>query len=188
MKNPEKVLGKIEQIFGAAEEAIKATDTITIEDDIHPEREVIITTEEYDDITERVENTLSSATANFDNPQYFDFLDLKKDFLIAKRNLRKLIAHGQRLMDTSAGMSLDEMTATQIQAVAQLSDSVTNQLQLMITLYKDITEIQKNLTPSTPGNLPAGATVQGNVVTNNVLFQGDTSQLMKLINGSKISK
>lgn len=110
----------------------------------------------------------------------FELDDLKKDFLMVKRNLHKMIRRGQTMMDTTQYMDLEDSTAGKIMAIAQLSTSISMNLKMLIEIYKDIVDIEKTRRPEVPGVI-SGA-VSGDV-NQNIIFSGDTAELMRYIKG-----
>lgn len=149
---------KIENIFNAAEEVIE---NLEVDD------EKLITmgpaSYEIDEVGD-IEET----------DTVFEVMELKKDFIMVKRNLQKLVRQGQNLMDGVGIMHLDDMNGAQMSGIAQLSDVIGNQLKMMIEMYKDISEIERNKKPQNP-------LVPGNVtgdLNQNILFTGTTADLL----------
>ena len=167
MRNPmkqRKNIKKLEKVFNIAEDVIQS-----LEINKEGMQEITLAPEAYQFDEKEIEKNGVLGLA-----------ELKADFLIAKRNLRKLIRHGQTLMDTSADMDMEEMTASKIMAIAQLSTSISGQLKMLVEIYKDIAEIEK----SRKGGLPGA--FEGNlagVVHQNIIFTGDATSLMKYLKG-----
>lgn len=161
---PEKKIAKLEKIFDAAETAIQE---ISVDDEGNQIYELAPEGWERTEIEEVKDGNV------------FDLTELKKDFILAKRNLYTLIRKGQMLMNGIDELDLEEMTGTKIMAIAQLSTSVSGQLKMLVEIYKDIADIEKTRRPEIPG-VVAGA-VQGDL-NQSIVFAGDTAELMKHLN------
>lgn len=161
--NPERKIAKIEKIFNAAETAVQE---ITIDEEGNQTYEMAPEGWERLEIEEVKDGNV------------FDLTDLKKDFILAKRNLYTLIRKGQMLMNGIDDLDLEEMTGTKIMAIAQLSTSVAGQLKMLVEMYKDIADIEKMRRPDIPGVIHGA--VQGDL-NQNIVFAGDTSELMKYL-------
>ena len=112
--------------------------------------------------------------------------DLKKDFLIAKRNLKALIVKGQTLLTGVNALNLEEISGSGMVGIAQLFNSVTTQVGMLVTMYKDISEIEKNRKPDTKETMN-NTTVQGNL-TQNVVFSGSNAELLEIMKKAALSK
>lgn len=169
-KNNIKKLNKIEQIFGAAD------DVVTNMEEKTGGMEITLGAEAYE--IEEQDEVLPVAIGD----DVFSLTELKTDFTLARRNLRKLIRRGQTLMDTLQNADLEDMTAGKIMAIAQLSTSVSQQLKMLSEMYKDIMEIEKGRNGPPSGSI--GPSITGVTGDINMIFAGDTKSLMKHIKGN----
>ncbi len=112
----------------------------------------------------------------------FELQELKNSFVETRRGLQTLLLNGQRLMNQTSTLQLASMTASQVEAIAALSNTVSTQLNLMITLYKTIAEIEQLRMPK---NASIGNVGDNANITNQTIFVGDTSQLLEAINNKK---
>jgi hypothetical protein len=110
----------------------------------------------------------------------FELDDLKKDFLMVKRNLHKMIRRGQTMMDSMEYMDMEDATATKVMAIAQLSTSISLNLKMLIEIHKDIVDIERARRPDIPGVIHGA--VEGDV-HQNIIFAGNADELMKHIRG-----
>lgn len=102
---------------------------------------------------------------------------LKQDFMLARNNIIKLISTGQRILDQASVLDVSDLKASQLEALATLQSTLGANLKLLLEIYKDIAAIEKSR-----GN-PSQANVNnGSVTTNNIVFTGSSSDLLKLIN------
>jgi len=91
-------------------------------------------------------------------------------------------------MSQVSEISLVDLKASEISAMAQLSETMMKQAKAIPEIYKDITEIQLNLqklrNPFASGNGNSEGGVVNNTQTNNY-FSGTTDDLLKMINDNK---
>lgn len=162
---------KMEKIFDLADETIQEMDETS--------KEITLAPSGY----ETVDVELSDS--DIGNPaKTFELSELKKDFLIAKRGLKKLVKQGQTMMDTAQYVDLETATGSQIMAIATLSKVISEQLAMLITSYKDISEIEKNMRPSLIGE---SAVIKGNV-TNQTINVSSADLLKNIMENMKNDK
>jgi len=118
--------------------------------------------------------------------EVFSLAVLKSDFLLIRQNVMKLVSTGQRIMDSVSVLDVSDMKAAQLSAISSLQKTLGDNLQLMISIYREICEIERlrlglSGTPQEGGvqQIATGNTV--NNTTNNIVFTGDTSQLLDII-------
>lgn len=111
----------------------------------------------------------------------FELLELKSDFIMVKRNLKRLITHGQDLFDQIPKLDIDDLKASQIEAIASLSNSINQNLMDLVGLYKVIVEIEQ-ARRGNPGPMGYGQNnhIQGNLQQ---VFIGNSAEALKHING-----
>lgn len=132
--------------------------------------------------TELSTEVLDSEETKF---EVFTLENLKTDFLLIRNNIIKLVNSGQRILDTASLLDVSDMKAQQLQAIASIQQTLGNNLESLVKIYKQIVEIEKlrskeKKTDSNPAN---GSTLvnSGTVVNNQIMFNGDTSQLLDFI-------
>lgn len=109
----------------------------------------------------------------------FDLVELKTDFIMVKRNLKKLIDSGQRLFDQTIGLDLEDLKAGQIAAIAELSNSINKNLMDLVNIYKLIVDIESVKRGS---NQVPGALNSGIQTLNQQVFVGNAADALKHIN------
>jgi hypothetical protein len=111
---------------------------------------------------------------------------LKADFVIIRQNVKKLIATGQRVLDTVSVIDPSDLNAPQLKAIAEVMNSVGSNTELLIKIYKEITNIEKTRAGNKPKpNEAPGLVNQGSMTTNNIVFSGDTNQLLAFLKENK---
>lgn len=163
---------KIENIFKEAEEI---AENLEIEDIDEEEKNITLSVAGYE-IEESIDPEL------LENKEIFEIKELKKDFIICKRTLYTIIRKGQQIL-SSAPCSTDELKASEIAALAQLSEVISKQLKMIVEMYKDIQDIELKIKQMQSGiNVPEGSNFTQN---NNNVFVGRTDELMDIINNRK---
>ena len=104
---------------------------------------------------------------------------LKQDFMLARNNIIKLINTGQRILDQASVLEISDLKASQLEALAVMQSTLGANLKLLLEIYKDIAAIEKSRSTLPP---PPTAINNGQVTTNNIMFTGSSSDLLKLIN------
>lgn len=101
---------------------------------------------------------------------------LKKDFLMVRQNLISLISKGQTLFDKTSELDLTELKASQIEALATLQKTISENLKMLIEIYRDIVEIEnkRNNKNEVPQLVNTGT-------LNQVLFNGSTLDLLNAL-------
>lgn len=162
-----KRLQKVEELFGVAE---KTLEQCQLPEETPSEVEII----PQEEITEL---TPINGENGVTIPRLFSLSEVRQDFVLAKRNLHKLLDRCQTLMDGTISMKIEDMKAGQIEAVSSLANSITMQIQTVMSLYGDLAKIEEMRTPP---EMKGGGKIKddGNDLT---VFVGDTDQLIKII-------
>jgi hypothetical protein len=108
---------------------------------------------------------------------------LKQDFLLIRNNVIKLINTGQRILDGASVLDISDLKPSQLEALANLQATLGGNMKLMLDIYKDIASIEKSrrVVPTKAETL-ANNTGTINNTNNQIVFAGDSSELLKLIN------
>ena len=150
-----KKVNKMDKIFDLADETIQEMDEST--------KEITMSPSSYETVDVEIsDNDIGDPNVTF------ELSELKKDFLIAKRGLKKLVKQGQTMMDTAQYVDLETASGSQIMAIATLSKVISEQLKMLVESYKDISEIEKNMRPST--GFGEGTIIKGNVTQQTVVM------------------
>lgn len=166
--NKSKKLQNLEQKFNLAENLIEEL-SATI-DDISCTELAVAEITEGELTTVEDEKILSVAT-------------LKQDFLLVRNNLIRLINTGQRILDSASQLEISDLKASQLDALSNLQSTLGNNMQMLISLYKDIAGIEKSRQKPAPKSLvPEQNSGTINTTNNQIVFAGDSSQLLKLLN------
>jgi len=165
-KTPKR-LRKVEELF---EVAGKVLEECTIQEEENENSVEIIPSDNHK--LKKVENFNTEDEAL---PRLFALEEVRTDFLIVKRNLLKLMNKCQTLMDGTTEMQIFNITASQIDAISQLSNSITLQIQTVLKLYKDLAEIEQLRIP------PEQRKLKKNEEKNGVVYIGDTKSLLNII-------
>lgn len=113
--------------------------------------------------------------------EVFTLESLKSDFVAIRQHIMKLILSGQRILETASLMDVSDLKAPQIMALSSLQKTLGDNSKLLIDIYRQIGEIEKLRSKERPPE-PNGSIVNsGTVVNNQILFNGDTSQLLDFI-------
>jgi len=115
-------------------------------------------------------------TKNIPEEELFSFEQLKNDYLMIRQELMKLIQLGQKILANASELEIYDLKAGQLMALAQLQDSVSRNLELMIDIYKKLTEIKKNLEVSKEEKKE-----ENSFNIQNAIFTGSTAELLKMI-------
>jgi hypothetical protein len=127
-------------------------------------------------------DNLPSTIVEESTSEVFSMETLKNDFTIIKQTLHKLILSGQRVLDSTSVLDPSDMKGSQISAIAMLIQTIGANSKLMIDIYKEIAMIEKTRLSANPKDQgQPGMVNQGTVVNNQILFSGDTSQLLDFI-------
>jgi hypothetical protein len=132
-------------------------------------------TQKTNEIVEKIDNEITSVDTEIPEEQLFSFEQLKNDYLMIRQELMKLIQLGQKILSSAADLEIYDLKAGQLMALAQLQDSVSKNLELMIDIYKKLTEIKKNLEPQKEEKKEEKFNIQ------NAIFTGSTAELLKMI-------
>lgn len=115
--------------------------------------------------------------------EVFSLDTLRGDFVIIRQNILKLISTGQRVLDSTSIIDPSDMKAAQLTAISELQKTLGTNLQLLVSVYKEIAGIEKTraTTQSKTSDPQAGMVNNGSVTNNNIVYSGDTSQLLDFI-------
>jgi hypothetical protein len=171
-----KRLKKVEELFDVASEVLEKCNLPE-----SPESSVeIISANDSSSDLEVIDESTEVAI-----PRLFRLEEVRHDFEIARRNLYRLLNKCQNLMDGVSGLDVHDMTGIQIQATAMLSNSITVQIQTVMSLYKDLTEIEKMRTPpSFRNNNINNSSNDKNKESeeeNSAVYIGDSKSLLDII-------
>ena len=175
-KKTTKTLKRIEELLDVSQQTI---DEVEISDeDLIVQEDQYEASDEYSDSLVGAPNTQIMSDPEGDL-MLFERQELKKTFIEVKRNLQRLVAHGNTLMDQVSGVQLEELKASELSAISELSRTISDQLKMMIEVFKDIIQIEKDLKSlGNPGpNIPEGTTV----TQNNYNFTGTTQDILRQI-------
>lgn len=148
LKKIPRRLKKVEELFDVAQDVLE---TCQIPTNNNTRSETQEDPEESDSV-EIVEAGESREVSEYSNPEIhlpriFNLEEVRYDFVAARRNLYKLIKHCQDLMDGVPALDLIEMKASQVEAIALLANSINNQIQTVMKLYKDMADIEQMRMP-----------------------------------------
>ena len=163
-KTPKR-LKKVEELFGIAEEILEQT---KIPENTEETAVEIIPADYSTDLEE--------SNSEDKLPRLFNLDEVRHDFILARRNLFKLMKRCQDLMDQTTEFDITDMKSGQIEATATLANSVTAQIQLVMTLYKDLAQLEVLRTPPQLKNKES----QDNP-NSDIVFIGDSKTLVELI-------
>lgn len=123
------------------------------------------------------------------NPnEVFSIDTLKSDFIMIRQNVMKLIATGQRVCDSASIVDVSDMKPSTLQAIAMLHQTLGSNIKLMVDIYKQIADIEKTRDKVRPKDeQPSSVTNSGTIVNNNIVFQGDTSELLDIIKQNQLT-
>lgn len=165
-----KQMEKINSIFNTSNQEIDSMDIGLKENQI-----VVIKPEKYD-LTDDQFKALELS----EDGSVFELLELKSDFIMVKRNLKRLIHHGQTLFDQTASLDMEDLKASQITALSELSNSINRNLMDLVGLYKTIVDIE-TIRRGNPGPTAYG---QNNLIQGNLqqqIFVGNAADALKQI-------
>lgn len=130
------------------------------------------------------EHPLQVVTENTDN--IFSIDSLKQDFVMVRDNIIKLVTTGQRILDTASILDVSDMKASQLQALAEMQTTIGNNLKLLISIYKEITDIEKSRSKNEVPNTSQVANVGVINNNNNIVFNGTNTELLDLIHQNQL--
>lgn len=119
-------------------------------------------------------------------PEIFTIESLKSDFVAIRNNVMKLINTGQRILESASLIDIADMKPQHLNALSDMQSTLGSNLKLMISLYKEIAEIEKlRIKESKHLSGGAGAGVapvnNGTIVNNQIVYSGSTEDLLALI-------
>jgi len=171
---PSKKLKNIEDIFNAAEDALH---DITIGEIVKDDDTKSIT------VTAEVEYEIDTVTedemALTESGGIFELKDLKRDFIVTKRSLRKLTLQLQTMMDSAGELDVEDMSGQKVMAIAQIAAVTSQTLKDMIELYRSITEIQNGLKVT---QQPMQGMMVAGDLNQNIIYAGNTADLLESLN------
>jgi len=153
------------------------------------EKKLNIATSLVSELTEEVEDlpelTISSDVPAEIQETVFTLDLLKTDFMLIRNNILKLVSTGQRVLDTASVLDVTDMKASQLQALSEMQSTIGNNLKLLISIYKDIAEIEKLRIKEAAKQQTQANVNMGTVVNNNIVYSGSTTDLLQLIKDNK---
>ena len=174
---------KLEELFDTVETEISHMDdgmkTISLDpDQWEPVGEDGDEFQERTMIGEELEETVDIPLTD-DCSEIFSNRDLKKDYMLVRRNLLRLVNSGQNILSAAAMSDLSDLKASQVMAFAQLQSAVGNNLKLLMETYQMITGVESERMKMRGEMLPEGTTINQQ---QNIIFKGSTADLMKHLN------
>jgi len=140
--------------------------------------------EELTEVANEFEKDLIPVQSNLpvevDEEKVFSIETLKSDFLLVRNNIVKLINTGQRILDQASILDISDLKASQLQALSDLQSTLGNNLKMLISIYKEISEIEKLRVPTTKQEIPSQINT-GSITNNNIVFSGSSEELLTLI-------
>lgn len=117
------------------------------------------------------------------NESMMDMRQLKMDFQIARQNIMKVVACGNRIMEEVSEIDLSDLKGSHIQALAQLQTALGANIKLILEFYKDLAAIEKLRQPPVQKNVPKDVpNIAGDVSQTNInVFGGSTAELLSII-------
>lgn len=145
------------------------------------EKKLGIATSLVQELTVEVEELPVAVIEETEANQVFSIETLKTDFFLARNSLIKLIATGQRVLDTASVIDVSDMKASQLTALSEMQSKIGGNIKLLMDCYKIIVEIEK-LRQKDAKVLQAPSNVNmGQVTTNNIMFSGSSEELLTMI-------
>lgn len=127
-----------------------------------------------------IDETLPSIT----NPNELINLDsLRSDFGLVRNSIINLVATGQTILNTACLLDISDLKASQLEALSTLQSTLGSNIKLLLDSYKTMSEIEKIKT-SQIKEKPTSVN-NGEVINNNILFNGSSSELLDLISNNK---
>ena len=181
MNNKESKLRNLEKKFGAAQTAVEQIDDLVAElgineIDVEPQGALV-----------PVPDNLPAVPSD-ELIELFSTQQLMGDFVMVRSNLIKLINTGQNILASCQILDLSDLKASQLEALSNLQRTIADNTRALLEIYKDMAAIEKarNAGKAKTVEVPAGNVMTGPVSQTNIVFQGNTADLMKLINNSKV--
>lgn len=86
---------------------------------------------------------------------------------------------GQTILNTACLLDISDLKASQLEALSTLQSTLGGNIKLLLDCYKTMSDIEKSKIkaiekPSSVNN--------GEVINNNILFNGSSSDLLNMIN------
>ena len=133
-----------------------------------------------------LENSKENTSNSDEKFEVFTLDTLKSDFICIRQNVMKLITSGQRILDSTSLIDVSDLKASQLMAIATLLKTIGENSKTLIDIYKQIVEIEKlRVKEKVPEPTQTAMINSGTVVNNQILFNGDTSQLLEFIKDNK---
>ena len=122
-------------------------------------------------------------TKSSSGEEVFSIDALKSDFMLIRQNVIKLVATGQRILDSASIIDISDMKASQLSALSSLQETLGNNLKLLVNIYREICEIERMRLGMTgkPSTIPSAQQINSGNTINNIVFSGDTSSLLDII-------
>jgi len=141
--------------------------------------------ENYEIMTPEVMTQSLTVVGEEQSDEIFSIETLKKDFIIIRQSIMRLISTGQRVLDTVSLIDPSDLKGPQISAISTLIQTLGVNSKLMVDIYKEIVSIEKtrSQTKAGGGKTPqtSGVVNQGTVNNNNIIFSGSTDNLLSFL-------
>ena len=139
-----------------------------------------LTIEDYNIIVPETSSNVPSIIVEETSTEIFSTEHLKEDFVVIRKNILKLIATGQRTLDSASMIDPSDMKAATLTALSQLQQTLGANLELLVKVYKEIANIElaRAKSKSKPTDSQPSVINQGTVNNNNVIFSGSTGDLL----------
>lgn len=131
-------------------------------------------------VPEVVDNFEMMEYEDSDDEEMFSLKMLKQDFMMARQNVMQVCNIGQNILRQASVLDLSDLKASQLDALTNLQNSLGNNLKLMITLYKEIIDIEKSKAALKGKKFSGdgGTTIVQGDVNQNVIMAGGTHDLL----------
>lgn len=120
--------------------------------------------------------------------EVFSTGSLKADFAMIRQNVMSLITTGQRIVNTASVIDVSDMTPAYLKSMSELQQTLGNNLKLLIDLYTQIANIEKTRDRTKDKKVGSEPAVinQGTITNNNnLVFTGDTNELLDILKQSQ---
>jgi len=165
----DKTFNRLSEEFNIIEEKVTRVDNET--------KDIVLTTDDYE-VEEISEKDLQVMNKDSGKIELFDLIDLKKDFVLARRNLQNLVRRGRDLFNSLSTGDADVMSGSRIEGISNLMANITKTIETTMVMYERVVKVERerNNLPDQPGmNIGKANTVN--------IIQGTTADLLKKARG-----
>lgn len=134
----------------------------------------------------KIENKIQDEIKKIEDEQkeirIIDLERLKSDFEVVRKTLYSLINHGNNILQQIEIIDIGDLKASTIQAISNLHSTIGRNLEILISIYQKIIDIEKSYQ-----NLENKNYKEENekIINNTVIFQGTTKELIEIIKNKK---